>query len=433
MLSRRSTIPLLTIATVFLGLSCHSTASALTVDADGFHETVPSKTLSSFLRVTTVLLPYSDTRSEIEDTTACDRPFLCLWTISRRSRETTRAISVRTADSVAISRYISGIAGKVNRDPANPIFGETPEKKVIVTESGHDGQTLDESAAVAAVRTAIENGRDSVTLPVSVTPPPLGGTDPESLGIRELIAEGTTNFRGSPKNRIWNINQALTRFQGVVIAPGEEFSFVKQLGDVDGEHGYLPELVIKNNKTEPEFGGGICQVSSTMFRAAVNAGLKITARRNHAYPVSYYKPYGMDATVYVPNPDLRFVNNTPGHVLILSSVEGTSLTFRLYGTHDGRSVSIDGPHILESNPDGSMKTTFSEKVADASGNIILNDTFPSSYKSPSLYPHPQELTTKPADWSKKQWDAYLAAKVAVTVPKTPSTVATIPIASPPGN
>ncbi len=394
-----------------------STSQALTIEADGFHESVPASTVSSFMTVETTLVPRSAFRSEIENVHACTDKILCLWSLSRRSRETTFTTSSRKTDSVAISRYVSTLSGKVNREPKNPTFGETTDKTIAILDAGKDGLTLDESAAVASIRTAIEAGKDTVSLPVKVAPPTIGSTDPSELGIRELVAEGTTNFRGSPKNRIFNINRALEQFQGVLIAPGAEFSFVKQLGDVDGEHGYLPELVIKNNKTEPEFGGGICQVSSTMFRTAVNAGMKITARRNHAYPVSYYKPYGMDATVYVPNPDLRFINNTPGHILVLSSVEGTSLTFRFYGTKDGRQVEIDGPHILESNPDGSMKTTFSQKVTDSSGAVLFDDKFPSSYKSPSLFPHPQDLTVKPADWSKKQWDAFVASKAVVTAPK----------------
>jgi vancomycin resistance protein YoaR len=184
---------------------------------------------------------------------------------------------------------------------------------------------------------------------------------------------------------------------------------VDYLGEVDGEHGYLPELVIKNNRTEPEFGGGICQVSTTVFRAAIYSGMKITQRRNHAYPVKYYAPYGMDATVYIPKPDLAFVNNTPGAILVQSTIEGTELTFRFYGTKDGRSVAINGPHILQSNPDGSMKTVFSQLVTDASGDSLINDSFWSNYKSPSLFPHPGEETIykeKPAGWSKKQWDEY---------------------------
>ncbi len=369
---------------------------ALSLTSDGFQETVPASTVSSLLTVETALIPKSTVRSEIENVRSCAQPMLCLWTLSRRSRETTLHISSRKTDPVALSRYVSTLSATVNREPKNPVFGETPEKTVTLLNAGQNGLTLDESAAIVAIRTAIETGNDTVALPTNVTPPSITSSDPAALGITDLIAEATTNFRGSPKNRVFNINRALEQFQGILIAPGENFSFVRQLGEVDGEHGYLPELVIKDNKTEPEFGGGICQVSTTLFRTAITAGMKITARRNHAYPVSYYKPYGMDATVYIPKPDLTFINNTPGHILVVASVEGTTLTFRFYGTKDGRQVAIDGPHILESNPDGSMKTLFTQKVTDASGNVMINDPFPSSYKSPSLFPHPQDPTVNPA-------------------------------------
>ena len=170
----------------------------------------------------------------------------------------------------------------------------------------------------------------------------------------------------------------------------------------------MPELVIKNGATEPEFGGGICQVSTTTFRAAIYSGLKITARRNHAYPVSYYNPQGMDSTVYVPQPDLKFINNTPRYILIQTKIEGTILTFDFYGTDDGRKTTVDGPTITERQPDGSMKATFTQHVADASGKEFINDVFNSSYKSPYLYPHPGgiTLTVKPSNWSKDQWKAY---------------------------
>jgi vancomycin resistance protein YoaR len=172
----------------------------------------------------------------------------------------------------------------------------------------------------------------------------------------------------------------------------------------------LPELVIKENKTTPEFGGGICQVSSTLFRAAIYSGLKITERRNHSYPIRYYLPYGMDATIYEPRPDFKFINNTPGPILILSEVVGTELTFRFFGTRDGRSVTVDGPHILERGDDGSMKTIFTQIVKDKNGSEIDRQSFPSNYKSPKLFPHPGEeetvLTSKPKGWSAKQWRDY---------------------------
>ena len=116
----------------------------------------------------------------------------------------------------------------------------------------------------------------------------------------------------------------------------------------------------------------------------------------------------MDATIYIPKPDLKFVNNTSGHILIQADIKGSILRFQFYGTPDERIVTIDGPHILESNPDGSMKTIFTQKVTDASGTILIEKSFNSFYDSPDKYPHTtdEKLTKKPKNWSQKQWDNY---------------------------
>jgi hypothetical protein len=130
-----------------------------------------------------------------------------------------------------------------------------------------------------------------------------------------------------------------------VIAPGEEFSFTTRLGSVDAASGYLPELVIADDETRPEYGGGLCQVSTTMYRAALNAGFPITDRSPHQYRVSYYEPAGQDATIYVPNPDLKFINDTKNYVMIEAVIDGSILTFNFYGTKDGREVTVTEPEI----------------------------------------------------------------------------------------
>jgi len=247
---------------------------------------------------------------------------------------------------------------------------------------------------------------DATTLKAEVT-----SSNLDQYGIKELVGEGVSNFLHSPQNRIHNITVGAARFNGVLIKPGEEFSFIKTLGPVDESTGYLPELVIKVDKTVPEFGGGMCQVSTTAFRAAMNSGLKITARTNHAYPVVYYNPQGLDATVYIPNPDLRFINDTPNYILIQTRIEGTQLFFDFYGTSDGRQTKIDGPFVTEKNPDGSMKAVVTQEVYGASGNLIRKDVFKSNYDSPDKYPHPgqEQLTQKPDNWSVKQWKEYKKA------------------------
>lgn len=386
-------------------------ADAFDVSAGAFRTTIPEEIIQGFYSIDTVLLPTSSVRTEIENIEPCDDATSCPpFAFSRKSRERARVIARQRADLAAIDRYLDSLRPETDVSAKSPVFGETENREVVLIEEGRPGQILRKSDAVLALRDALEAGFGHADLPVDTDDAP-SVTDPGQLGLSALVAEGTTDFRGSTTSRIHNINRALEQFQGLLIAPGEEFSFVENLGEVDGEHGYLPELVIKYNRTEPEYGGGICQVSSTLFRAAINAGLRITERKNHAYPVSYYRPYGMDATIYIPSPDLRFVNNTPGHILIRAEIVGTKLSFRLYGTDDGREVAVDGPHILESNPDGSMKTVFSQTVTDATGETVFADEFKSSYKSPDLFPHPEDtLTEKPEDWSKKQWQEYLDSK-----------------------
>ncbi len=402
-----------------------TTSSALAADnvplsikiiAGDYTETLAAPDFSSWFRLETALsVNPSQKRSEIQNTTYCpEKLWYCEFSFSRFSRERITVSLVRVTEEDTIKSFIAGLGARVNQEPSDALFGIGDNNQITVAVEEKLGRRLEEKESVAIILRALlaENTNNlslSLELPTETIKPAISGSDRERLGLKELVGEGRTNFKGSPKNRVYNIKRALEQFQNVIIAPGEEFSFVDALGEVDGEHGYLPELVIKNNQTMPEFGGGICQVSTTVFRAAIYSGLKLTERRNHAYPVQYYKPYGMDATIYIPKPDLKFVNNTPGYILIQSIIEGDNLTFRFFGTKDGRVVSVDGPHILERGDDGSMKTVFTQEVNDSNGKNFIRDSFWSNYKSPALFPHPGQepvYTSKPAGWSEKQWKEY---------------------------
>ncbi|MBI2439176.1 MAG: VanW family protein [Candidatus Moranbacteria bacterium] len=383
----------------------------ITLKAGEYQEALSLEDISRFTHLDTKIVRSPKIRSEIEDISHCPHAyFFCEFSLSRHAHERVINILTSTVDTLALENFITELKEKTLQEPSDARFGVV-DGKVVITTPEKNGYRLKEKEAMVLLLDFFQTAdleKKTIVLPTEIIKPKLTADDRERLGLHELIGEGKTDFRGSPKNRIYNIKRALQQFENIIIAPGEEFSFVKYLGEVDGEHGYLPELVIKHNETVPEFGGGICQVSSTVFRAAIHSGMKITERRNHAYPVRYYRPYGMDATIYIPKPDLAFVNNTPGAILMQPTIEGTELTFRFYGTKDGRAVSIDGPHVLQSNPDGSMKTVFSQLVTDTSGNIIINDSFWSNYKSPALFPHPGEepLKEKPSNWSKKQWEDY---------------------------
>ncbi|MCX6744921.1 MAG: VanW family protein [Candidatus Parcubacteria bacterium] len=129
---------------------------------------------------------------------------------------------------------------------------------------------------------------------------------------------------------------------GLIIPPGE-FSTVDAIGEVNAATGYFQEYVIKGDRTIPEYGGGLCQIGTTMFRVALYSGLPITERRPHSYIVSYYNPLGMDATIYGPHPDLRFNNDTGYNILLQIKIDGTELTFEFWGTSDGRKTEITDP------------------------------------------------------------------------------------------
>lgn len=367
--------------------------------------------ISGWIREKNELLYNPDYLSEIENKQFCryKKSIPCSLTFSLQDGNRIQKTSILSLDTESAKRFIEDLSRQADIDPTDAKLA-MENGRVSVFSLSQPGLELDKQKSVAVLidHLAQKKAADIIELPYVRKNPEISTDSIDNLGITSLIGEGRSNFRGSPKNRIFNIKVATNRFNGTLIKPGEEFSFVKILGEVDGEHGYLPELVIKKDKTEPEFGGGICQVSTTAFRAAIYSGLEITARRNHAYPVSYYNPQGMDATVYVPRPDLRFTNNTPGHILIQTEIAGTELIFRFFGTSDGRKTEVLGPTILERKPDGSMKTTFSQKIFDADGKLIREDVFNSNYDSPDKYPHPgQVLTKKPDDWSKNEWSKYL--------------------------
>jgi len=383
----------------------------INLTAKNYQEVVPSEEFSGWLRIMPIL-EYSDGyKTEIENINYCSDFLICDLVKTERDAYKIKKKSLVSVKKEKISSFLESLGKKINQNPADAKF-KIENGKVVAFSLNHDGFRIDTEKSIKIIsKTLLKNNADiqNINLAYEILKPEISSENVNQLGINTLIGEGTSDFRGSTKSRIHNIKVASARFNGILIKPKEEFSFVDTLGEVDKEHGYLPELVIKHNKTEPAFGGGICQVSTTTFRAAIYSGLKITARQPHAYPVHYYNPQGLDATVYIPRPDLRFINNTPGYILIQTKIEGTKLTFYFYGTDDGRKIETIGPKIIQRNPDGSMKTAFTQKVYDAKENLIVNDTFDSNYDSPNKYPHPGQeakFTEKPKDWSKKQWKEY---------------------------
>jgi vancomycin resistance protein YoaR len=310
---------------------------------------------------------------------------------------------------------IGNMAKTVNQEPVDAKLTISNGKASVFTAS-QNGYQLNQEKTLELIlknlNSRLNSGQNSaditqnnkieITLPIETKKPTVTSDTIDNLGIEELIGKGTTNFKGSPVNRITNIKVGSSIFNGVLVKPGETFSTLKTLGEISTEKGFLPELVIKEDGTKPEVGGGLCQVSTTLFRAVLNSGLEVTERTNHKYRVSYYEPpVGMDATIYDPAPDFKFVNNTSGYILIQTYIKGTELTFEMYGTKDGRAIEISDPVTYDvtspaepiykedsSVPSGEViqkekahngsKASFHYKVTK-DGQILFEKTFVSSY------------------------------------------------------
>lgn len=307
-------------------------------------------------------------------------------------------------DREKIKIKLSAIFKNFDTSPKNLSLG-FENNALVVRSKSVDGRKLETESLVERVASSLKEGIHIVDMPVSIVKAEINEDNLNQLGIKSLISTGYSDFTGSPVNRIHNVRNGASKFNGIIIRPGEEFSFNTALGPVEASTGYLPELVILQDKTEKQYGGGLCQVSSTAFRAALNAGLPIIERRAHAYPVQYYKPYGVDATIYLPKPDLVFKNDTPGHILVQTRIEGKKLYFDFYGTKKEGSVKFAGnkdgtygpsdivekmsPTIYDQEVRGraSFTAVFYRFIYDAKGTLVTTSSWTSKYDSPDKYPH----------------------------------------------
>ncbi|HQB51253.1 MAG TPA: VanW family protein, partial [bacterium] len=248
-------------------------------------------------------------------------------------------------DKTLIEKYLEeNIAKETDIEPQAGQFKKVNNRLEQFTP-GRDGRKLNLEQSALAIEQALKNRQTIARLIIEDIKNPLNENDPSTLGIVEIIGTGQSDFTGSTANRIHNIRTGTNQVSGHLIQPGEEFSLVSLLGEIDAKSGYKTELVIKEGKTMPEYGGGLCQVATTLFRAALASGLPITQRKNHSYRVSYYEPAGTDAAVYIPWPDLRFINDTAHPLLILGELSGRKLYFNFWGTKDGRLVEQTKPTI----------------------------------------------------------------------------------------
>ena len=276
---------------------------------------------------------------------------LAQWIRVEQVTETDGRVAHRIqVDENAARNWLSQFGATIYRRPENARYYFNDDTRELVLVAPHvNGRELDVEATLQRFIAQINSDNHAVPLIVKdITPLAHSGATAVELGITELITETTTWFYGSSDARKHNIARAAANFYGVVVAPGEEFSFNRYLGSISESDGYEVGLIIIGGRTIQGVGGGVCQVSTTLYQTAFWAGFPIVERWEHGYMVGYYNDGegpGMDATVFSPLVDFRFINNTPHHLLIENyyNEEFESLTFKFYSTSMGRRVEKDEP------------------------------------------------------------------------------------------
>jgi len=260
-----------------------------------------------------------------------------------------------------INDALDRITQDVNIPVENALFTFTGGR-VTAFRPSKDGRQLNRTLTETRIQEAFIFGEQTgethltIDIPIDTVRPEVTTDKANTFGIQTLIGTGYSEFAGSIPGRIHNVALAANRINGVLIKPGETFSFNDAVGDISAATGYQSAYIIKDGHTVLGDGGGVCQVSTTLFRAALAAGLPIVERHAHDYRVHYYeeggfKP-GLDATVYGPTYDLKFKNDTPGYILIQTktNLSNLSATFELYGTSDNRKTLITNIKSWDSTP-----------------------------------------------------------------------------------
>lgn len=268
--------------------------------------------------------------------------------------------SLGEVDELAVESYMLGLAERFDRDPQDAVF-EFSNQAVQEFAPALDGIKISTESGVRQIMEGVEKlkqeDESEITIEITVenTAPRITTEEVNTLGIVERIGKGESYYAHSIPNRVFNVGLASRRINGSLVGPGQEYSFNAEVGEISSATGYKTAYVISNGRTELGDGGGVCQVSTTTFRAALSAGLPITERWAHAYRVGYYeqnsKP-GFDATIYSPSKDLRFLNDTPGHILVQTIVDEPNrhLIVEIYGTDDGRVASVSPARVWGVSP-----------------------------------------------------------------------------------
>jgi len=311
------------------------------------------------------------------------------WTFERE--ELARMLVIERVETDEGETYLVDLSSQLLRSflesIAPNLYIEQENAKFMFNDDTHEleliqasvtGQTLDITTSLKIIQESMAAGEHEITLDIEYSLPAVTSeSTAESLGITELVSSHTSYFYGSSSSRKQNIAAASSRFYGVLVGPGEIFSMAAVLGDISLDTGYAEAWIIFGDRTIKGVGGGVCQVSTTLFRTVFFGGYPIIERHPHAYRVYYYEQTygggnnsewaGLDATVYVPLVDFKFKNDSENWLLMETYIGDNYLNWKFYSTSDGRTVEWEtsGLKDIQDPPD----PLYQENDALAKGEI----------------------------------------------------------------
>jgi vancomycin resistance protein YoaR len=323
------------------------------------------------------------------------------WRIAKMLVLPSEGSTALTIGGPGANEFFTRFRSAVDREPVDAGFVVLPSDRVVV-RPGKPGRLLDVAAAGQAILAAALSPTDRIArLAVERAQPERTTREARIMGITGRVA-GYTTYYGGVANRIHNVQLVSQLIDGALIGPGATFSFNGTTGERSADKGFLEAPVIINGELQNGLGGGVCQVSTTVFNAAYEAGLPIETRTNHALYISHY-PQGRDATVNYPDIDLKFKNDTGRWLLLRTFVGSSALTVKLYGTPQGRSIESEtaplevtgapkvkripdpgvwkGTQIVEESGQPSRKTSATRRVYSEAGKLLSETTWTSWYRS----------------------------------------------------
>jgi vancomycin resistance protein YoaR len=330
------------------------------------------------------------------------------------SKSGAEAVTV-SFDEQKMAKWLgSTLRGEINRDSVDATVGWN--KKLVATSDSVDGVKLRQITLARRVIASAFGDHADVDVPVTIIKPAIDSNNLDALGIKVRMGAGDSNFQGSDEGRSTNIGVGASLLNGTLVPPGEEFSFNHSIGVISEDLGFVESQVVDGERIGRDIGGGICQVSTTMFRAALFSGLEITEWHPHRYRLSFYEldgwSPGIDASIlqpewdpFAPGGDFKFKNDTNSWLLIESYVQGTQVVIIIYGPDLDRTVDISEPKIgepihpeedaievvddeldpgtffqSEAKQDGTV-VSFTRKVYDKNGELLMDEDFVTAFES----------------------------------------------------